>query len=147
MLFARIWGRKWLHTTHLGGSQGVVCKIRQTPLSIPQTLLPAISLHLFRVGLAIFLPISSVRLAPLPRALQAGLLIHRIASDLLPMIIGAALALAGWVVTNLLLRMITVRPESLSAVAATGLLHQAAPEENGRDSFSPELPLHPVQPG
>jgi len=46
------------------------------------------------VLLAIFLPIVRVRLAPLPRTLQAHLLVHRIGSDLLPMIIAAALVLA-----------------------------------------------------
>jgi hypothetical protein len=109
---------------------------------VPQALLPAISFHLPRVVLAIFLPIVRVRVAPLPRTLQADLLIHRIGSELLPMIIGAALALACGLVANLLLRMITVRLKSLPTVAATVMVHQAAPEENGRDSFSLEAPLN-----
>jgi hypothetical protein len=93
------------------------------------------------VVLAILLPIVGVCLAPLPRTLQADLLIDRIGSDLLSVIIAAALALAGEVTANQLLRMITVRPKDLPTVAATAILHQAAPDENGRGSFSPEAPL------
>lgn len=142
MLFARIRRRKWSNTRQLAGSQGVVCKIRQPPLLVPQALLPTIPFHLPRVVLTVFLPILWVRLAPLPRTLQADLPIHRIGSHLLPMIIGAALALACGLVANLLLRMITISLKTLSTVAATVMLHQAAPEENGRDSFSPEAPLN-----
>ena len=116
---------------HLPVSQVVVCKIHQAPLFVTQALLSAISFHLLRVILAIFLPIVRVRLAPLPRTLQANLLVHRIGSDLQPMIIGAALALAGRLAANLLLRMIEVRLKDLLTVTATAILHQAAPEENG----------------
>jgi hypothetical protein len=108
---------------------------------VPQALLLAIPFHLPRVVLTVFLPIPWVRLAPLPRTLQADLLIYRIGSDLLPMIIRAALALACGLIANLLLRMITVRLKSLPTVAATVMLHQAAPE-NGRDSFPLEAPLN-----
>jgi hypothetical protein len=128
-------------TQYLARSQGVVCKIRQAPLSVPRALLPAISFHLPRVFLTILLPIVRVHLAPLPRTLQADLLIHRIGSDLLPMIVGAALPLACGLVANLLLRMITVRLKNLPAVttpATPAVLHQSAPEENGRGSFSLE---------
>ena len=145
MLFARIRRRKWLNTRQLAGSQGVVCKIRQPPLLVPQALLPTIPFQLPRVVLTVFLPILWVRLAPLPRTLQADLPIHRIGSHLLPMIIGAALALACGLAANLLLRMITISLKTLSTVAATVMLHQAAPEENGRDSFSPEAPLNTEQ--
>jgi len=48
-------------------SQVVVCKIRLLAFLISQALLLAISFHLFRVILAIFLPVVRVRLAPLPR--------------------------------------------------------------------------------
>jgi hypothetical protein len=61
------------------------------------------------------------------------------------MIIGPALALACGLVANLLLRMITISLKTLSTVAATVMLHQAAPEENGRGSFSPEAPLNAEQ--
>ena len=57
-------------------------------------LFRTISFYLLGVGLAIFLPIVRVRPAPLPWTLQADLLINRIGGDLLPVIIGAALALA-----------------------------------------------------
>jgi hypothetical protein len=57
------------------------------------------------------------------------------------MIIGAALALACGAAANLLLRMIRVRLKGLLTVTATAILHQAAPEENGRGSFSLEAPL------
>jgi len=103
---------------------------------VPPALFPTISFYLLGVGLAIFLPIVRVRRAPLPRTLQADLLIHRIGSDLLPMIIAAALALAGRLIANLLLRMVRRRLKSLLTVAATAVPHQAAPEENGRGSFS-----------
>ena len=93
----------------------------------------------------IFLPIVRVRLAPLPRTLQAGLLIHQIRGDLLPMIVGAALSLAYGLVANLLLRMITIRLKDLPTVAATAMVHQAAPEENERNSFSLEAPLRQEQ--
>lgn len=141
MLFARIRSHKWLNTRHLRGSQGVVCKIRQPPLSVPQTLLSAISFHLLWVVPAIFLPIVRVRLAPLPRTLRADLLIYRIESDLLSMVIRATLALARGPVANLLLRMITVGLKSLPTVTATAILHRAAPGENGRGSFSLEAPF------
>jgi hypothetical protein len=113
---------------------------------VPQALLQAISFRLPRVFLTVFLPIPWVRLAPLPRTLQADLLIHGIRSDLLPMIIGAASALTCGLVANALLRMITVRLKSLPTVAATVMLHQAAPKENGTDSFSLEAPLDLEQP-
>jgi hypothetical protein len=126
---------------HLPGSQVVVCKIHQPPLFVAQALLPAISFYLLRVILAIFLPIVRVRLAPLPRTLQAHLLVHRIGSDLLPMIIAAALALACGVTANLLLRMIRGRLKSLPTIPETNILHQAAPDQNGRGSFSLEAPF------
>jgi hypothetical protein len=115
--------------------------MRQPPFLVPQALLAAISFNLLRVVLAIFLPIVRVRLAPLPRTVQADLLIHRIGSDLLPMIIGTALALACRLAANPLLRMIRVRLKSLLTVTATAILHQAAPKENGMGSFSPEASL------
>ena len=117
-----------MNTRHLGGSQGV-CKIPRQALLVTKLLLLAISFRLLWMVLAIFPPIVRVRLAPLPRTVQADLLIHRIGSDLLPMIIGAALALACGLVANLLLRMITIRLKILSTVAATVMLHQMAPEE------------------
>lgn len=128
---------------HLAESQVVVCKIRQPPLLVPQALLSAISFHLLRVVLAIFPPIVRVRLAPLPRTVQADLLIYRIGSDLLPMIIGAALALACGAAANPLLRMIRIRLKGLLTVTATAILHQTAPQENGRGSFSLEAPFKP----
>jgi hypothetical protein len=132
-----------LKNRHLARSQVVVCKIRQSPFLVPQALFSAISFDLFRVVLAIFPPIVRVRPAPLPRTIQADLLIHRIGSDLLPMIIAAALALACRAVANPLLRMIKIRLKGLLTVAATAIVHQAAPEENGGDSFSLEAPSHP----
>ena len=86
---------KRLKTQCLAGSQVVVCKIHQPPFLVPAALFPTISFYLLGVGLAIFLPIVRVRPAPLPWTLQADLLINRIGGDLLPVIIGAALALAG----------------------------------------------------
>jgi hypothetical protein len=128
MLFARSWSRrprrvKRLKNQHLAGSQVVVCKMRQPPLLVPQALLSAISFHLPKVVLAIFLPIVRVRRAPLPRTLQADLLIHRIGSDLLPMIIAAALALACRLAANPLLRMIRGRLKGLLTVGAVVILH------------------------
>jgi hypothetical protein len=101
---------------------------------------PAISFHLLRVLLAIFFPIVRVRRAPLPRALQPDLLIHRIGGDLLPTIIVAALALAYGLAANPLLRMIRGRPKGLLTVTATAVVHRAAPGESGRGSFSLEAP-------
>jgi hypothetical protein len=126
---------------HLPGSQVVVCKIHQPPLIVTQALLTAISFHLLRMILAIFLPIVRVLLAPLPRTLQANLPVHRIGSDLLPMIFAAALVLACGVTANLLLRMIRGSLKDLPTVPATTILHQAAPDENGRGSFSLEAPF------
>ena len=125
-----------MKSQHLAASQVVVCKIHQPPFLVTQALLVAIAFHLLRVILAIFLPIVRVRLAPFPRTFQANLLVDRIGSDLLPMIIAAALALACGVAANLLLRMIRGRLKDLPAVPATTILHQAAPDENGRGSFS-----------
>ena len=142
MLFARLGRAKALNSQHLAGSQGVVCKIRQPPFLVPQALLSPIPFRLPRVVLAVFLPIPWVRLAPLPRTLQADLLIHRIGSDFLSMIIAAALALARGVGANLLLRMITVRLKDFATVAATAILHPAAPGDNERDSFSLDAPLN-----
>ncbi len=129
MLFARSgrcqFGRvKRLKTQCLAGSQVVVCKIHQPPFLVPPALFPTISFYLLGVGLAIFLPIVRVRRAPLPRTLQADLLIHRIGSDLLPMIIAAALALSGRLIANLLLRMVRRRLKSLLTVAATAVPHR-----------------------
>jgi hypothetical protein len=58
--------------------------------------------------------------------------IHHIGSDLLPMIIGAALTLACGLAANLLLCMIRVRLKGLLTEPATAIPHQAAPAENGR---------------
>jgi hypothetical protein len=58
------------------------------------------------------------------------------------MIIGAALALACRLAANPLLWMIRVRLKTLLTVGAAVILHQAAPEENGRSSFSLEAPLN-----
>jgi hypothetical protein len=96
---------------------------------VPQALLPAITFHLLRAVLAIFLPIVLVRLAPLPRTLQADLLIHRIGGDLLAMIIAAALPLACGLAANPLLGMIRARLKDLLTITATVILHQAPPEE------------------
>lgn len=128
---------------HLAGRQVVVCKIHQPPLLVAQALLSAISFHLLRVILSIFLPIVRVGLAPLPRTLQAHLLVHRIGSKLLPMIIAAALPLACGMTANLLLRMIRGGLKDLPTVPAMTILHQKAPEENGRVSFSLEVPFRP----
>src|SRR5215469_7819821 len=108
MLFARSWRRRLrrvrqLKSQHLGEGQDVVCKIHKPPFLVPPALLSAISFHLLRVVLAIFLPVLRVRPAPLPRTLQADLQIDRIGSDLLPMIIAAALALACGLGANSLL--------------------------------------------
>ena len=130
-----------MKSQHLAASQVVVCKIHQPPFLVTQALLVAIAFHLLRVILAIFLPIVRVRLAPFPRTFQANLLVDRIGSDLLPMIIAASLALACGVTANLLLRMIRGRLKDLPAVPATTILHQAAPDENGRGSFSPKAPF------
>src|SRR6266576_10059 len=147
MLFARSWRReprrvRRLKNQHLAASQVVVCKIRQPPFLVPQALLPTISFHLLRVILAIFFPIVRVPLAPLPRTVQADLLIHRIGGDLLSMIIVTALALACRLSANPLLRMIGGRPKNLLTVGAAVILHQATPQENGRCSFSLEAPLN-----
>ena len=147
MLFARSWRRQLrrvrrLKNQHLAESQVVVCKIRQPPLLITQALLPAILFHLLRMILAISLPVVRVCFAPLPRTLQADLLIHRIGSNFLTMIIGAALALARRLAANPLLWMIRVRLKNLLTVGAAVILHQASPEENGRSSFSLEAPLN-----
>jgi|SRR5215467_5990418 len=114
---------------HLAGSQGVVCKIRKPPFLVPHALLPAISIQLLRVVPAILLPIVRVRLAPLLRTFQADLAIHRIGDDLLPMIIGATLALARGLATNPLLRMITVPLKNLPAVTATTRFHRGGSGE------------------
>lgn len=132
MLFARSGKLNRLKTHHLVGSQGVVCKICEPPLLVPQSLLLAILFHLLGVVPAVFLPIARVRVAPLPRTFQAGLLVCGIGSDLLPMISGAALALACGFGANLLLGMITVGFKGLPAVTATTIAHQPAPEENER---------------
>jgi hypothetical protein len=89
-----------LKNRHLADSQVVVCKIRQPALFVPQALFSAISFHLLRMILAIFLPIVRVRLAPLPRTLHANLLINRIGSNLLPMIVAATLSLAIGLTAN-----------------------------------------------
>ena len=136
MLFARSWRRRprrirRLKNQHLAEGQDVVCKIRQPAFSVSPALLLAISFHLLRVVLAIFLPVVRVRPAPLPWTLQTDLLIHRIGSDLPPMIIAAALALACGLAANPLLRMIRSRLKDLLTVTATAIIHQAAPGENG----------------
>src|SRR5437667_12601239 len=113
-----------LKTQWLAGSQVFVCTIHQPPFLVPAALFPTISFYLLGVGLAIFLPIVRVRPAPLPWTLQADLLINRIGGDLLPVIIGAALALAGRLIAHLLLRMVRRRLKSLLPVAARAVPHQ-----------------------
>ena len=90
-------------------------------------MLPAISFHLLRVVLAISLPVVRVCLTPLPRTFQANLSIKRIGSNLLPMIIAAALALACGLVANKFVGMIRGGLKDLLTVTATVIFHQAAP--------------------
>jgi hypothetical protein len=92
-----------------------------------QRCLPAISFHLLRVVLAISLPVVLVCLTPLPRTFQAKLSIKRIGSNLLPMIITAALALACGLVANTFVGMIRGGLKDLLTVTATVIFHQAAP--------------------
>jgi hypothetical protein len=90
-------------------------------------LLPAISFHLLRVVLAISLPVVRVCLTPFPRTfLQANLSIKRIGSNLLPIIITAALALACGLVANKFVGMIRGGLKDLLTVTATVIFHQAA---------------------
>ena len=66
-------------------------------------------------------------LTPLPRTFQANLSIKRIGSNLLPMIITAALALACGLVANKFVGMIRGGLKDLLTVTATVIFHQAAP--------------------
>jgi hypothetical protein len=84
----------------LADSQVVVCKIREPAFFVSQALFSTISFRRFWMILAIFLPIVRVRLAPLPRTLQANLLINRIGSYFPPMIVPATLTLAIGLTAN-----------------------------------------------
>jgi hypothetical protein len=102
-------------------------------------LLPAISFHLLWVVPAILLPIAWVGLAPLPWTFQTDLSINRIGSDLAPMIITLALALACGLTAYGLTRMIRRGLKDLLAVATTELFHQAASQRMREASL--EAPL------
>jgi hypothetical protein len=95
-----------------------------------QRLLLAISFRLLRVVMAISLPIVRVCLTPFSRTLQANLSIKRIGSNLLPMIVTAALALACGLVANKLVGMIRGGLKDLLTVTTTVIFHHAAPEGN-----------------
>jgi hypothetical protein len=123
-------------------SQVVVCKIRPLAFLVSQALLLAISFQLFRVVLAILLPVARVRLAPLPRTFQTDLPINRIRSDFSPMIIALALSLACRLAANCLLGTVYRRLKDFLAVTTTELFHQPAPPENGKifwKRLSPQL--------
>jgi hypothetical protein len=94
---------------------------------------------LLRVVAAILLPVARVRLAPLPRTVQADLPVNRIRSDLLPVIIAAALPLAPGLAANELLRMIRGRLKDLLTITTTASTHQAAPDQKAVRSFCPEV--------
>jgi hypothetical protein len=85
---------------------------------------------MLRVVMAISLPIVQVCLTPFSRTLQANLSIKRIGSNLLPMIVTAALALACGLVANKLVGMIRGGLKDLLTVTTTVIFHHAAPEGN-----------------
>ena len=130
---------KRLKSQCLAASQDVVCKIRQLPFLVPLALLLAILFYLLRVALAILLPVVRVCLAPLPRTFEANLPVNGIASDLLPMIIMTAFALACGLAANGLSRMISRRLKDLLTITAPEIFHRAAP--SAMEIFSRKTPL------
>jgi len=76
-----------------------------------------------------------VCLTPFAWTFQTDLSINRIGSDLLPMIITAALALACGLAANGLSRLISRGLKNLLTVTTTVIFHQAIPQET-KEGFS-----------
>lgn len=115
--------------------------MHQAALLVPELLPLAIPFHLPRVVLTVLPPVARMRCAPLARTLPAHLLVNRIGSDLLPVIIAAALPLAFALAANKLWGMVRGRLKELLTVTATASAHEVAPAQNQNRSFCPEKPL------
>ena len=107
---------------------------------VAPTLLLAVSLHRLGVGLPVLRLIAGMRVAPLFPALADDLSVEGIGAHLAPVIIPAALSLAGGLATDGLLGTIGRKLKGLLAVTATAITHQAAPDQKAIRSFCPELP-------
>jgi hypothetical protein len=106
---------------------------------VAPTLPFAVSLHRLGVGLPVRLLIAGVLIAPPFAAVPDDLSVKGIGAKLAPLIIPAALSLAGGLATDGLLGTIGAKLEDLLAVTAMAITHQAAPDQNAIRSFCPEL--------
>src|SRR4026208_417746 len=91
-----------------------------------------VALHRLRMFFTVAPPIIRVARSPLLRAIPAHLPILRVSRDLLTVIVGAALPLAGWLATHQLPRLIFRRLEFLLTVAASPLGHTGGCRTPGR---------------
>jgi hypothetical protein len=106
---------------------------------VAPTLLLAVSLHRLGVGLPVVLLLAGMRISPLFPAVADDLSVEGIGAKLAPVIITAALLLAGGLATDGLLGTIGGKLEDLLAVTAIAVNYQAAPDQNAIRSFCPEL--------
>jgi hypothetical protein len=67
---------------------------------VPLLLALSVSFRPCRIELAQLLPVARMLRAPLLRAFQAPLPIHRVGGDLPPMVIVTASPLAAWIAAN-----------------------------------------------
>ena len=95
----------------------------------PALALP-VSLHGFRVGLAVLPGINRIPAAPFLLAVPADLVILGIGVKLAAVIFLAALPLAIRSAANKLVGMITGKLKQLLTVATTAIAHQAAPDQD-----------------
>jgi hypothetical protein len=113
--------------------------IHQSAFLIAALLALSILCHLLRVGLTILLPVARMCLPPLAWTIQAHLPVNRIRSNLVPMVIVAALPLAFGLATNVLLRMIRGSPKSSLAIRTAAIVHRVAPDQNAKLAFCPDV--------
>jgi hypothetical protein len=78
----------------------VVGKTALSPLLVPLPLALPVSFRPRRIVLAQLRPVAWMLRAPLLRAFQAPLPIHRVGGDLPPMVIVTAPPLAAWIAAN-----------------------------------------------
>jgi hypothetical protein len=78
----------------------VVGKTASSMPLVPLLLALSVSFRPCRIDLAQLLPVARMLRAPLLRAFQAPLPIHRVGGDLPPMVIVTAPPLAAWIAAN-----------------------------------------------
>jgi hypothetical protein len=110
---------------------------------VTEVLLLAVALNRLRVLLPVLFLVTGMRVPPLLAALAHDLGVEGIRANLSPVIIPAALLLAGGLAANPLLGTVKGRLKDLLAITTMARTHhQVAPDQNVIRSFCPEASLN-----